>query len=65
MKPGRSKSVRHAEAIVRDRAAETWQLDEVHSALTELNEVRNVPHQTVVKWLRSWGKRPERKAPRA
>jgi hypothetical protein len=42
MKPGRSKSVRHAEAIVRDRAAETWQLDEVHSALTELNEVRNV-----------------------
>jgi predicted transcriptional regulator len=40
-------------------------LDEVHSALTELNEGRNVPHQTVVKWLRSWGKRPERKAPRA
>jgi predicted transcriptional regulator len=44
MKPGRSKSVRDAEAIGGARAAETWQLDEVHSALTELNEGRNVPH---------------------
>ena len=36
MKPGRSKSARDAEAIAGDR--ESWQLDEVHTGLTELNE---------------------------
>ena len=63
MKPGRSKSARDAEAIAGDR--ERWQLDEVHTGLTELNEGRGVLHPAVVKWLRSWGKKPERKAPRA
>ena len=59
MKPVPSKSARDAEAIAGDR--ERWQLDEVHTGLTELNEGRGVPHPAVVKWLRSWGKKPERK----
>ena len=63
MKPVRPKSARDAEAIVGDR--ESWPLDEVHTGLIELNEGRGVLHPAVVKWLRSWGKRPERKAPRA
>ena len=63
MKPVPSKSARGAEAITGDR--DSWQLDEVHRGLTELNEGRGVPHPAVVKWLRSWDRKRERKAPRA
>lgn len=61
----RSKSFLAAEAIAAYVAAETWQLDEIHAALQELEKGRTVAHKDVSKWLRSWGKKRERTAPRA
>jgi RHH-type transcriptional regulator, rel operon repressor / antitoxin RelB len=61
----RSKSFLAAEAIAAYVEAESWQLDEIQAGLKELDEGRSVVHEDVSKWLRSWGKRRERKAPRA
>jgi predicted transcriptional regulator len=61
----RSKDGRGAEAIARDRDAESWRVNEIHAGVAELDEGRSVPHAAVVTWLRSWGLRRERKTPRA
>jgi len=61
----RSKSFLAAEAIAAFVEAESWQLDEIHAGLAELDEGRAVAHTDVAKWLRSWGRKRERKAPRA
>ena len=61
----RSKSFLAAEAITAFVAAETWQLDEMQAGLKELDEGRGVPHKDVATWLRSWGRKRERKAPPA
>jgi predicted transcriptional regulator len=61
----RSKSFLAAEAIAAYVEAESWQLDEIHAGLEELDKGRGVAHEDVSKWLRSWGKKRERKAPRA
>ena len=61
----RSKSFLAAEAIAAFVEAESWQLDEIQAGLGELDEGRALAHQDVSKWLRSWGKKRERKAPRA
>ena len=61
----RSKSFLAAEAIAAYVEAERWQLDEIQAGLDELDAGRVVAHGEVSKWLRSWGKKPERKAPRA
>ena len=45
--------------------AERWQLDEVEAGLHELEKGRAVAHGDVAKWLRTWGKKRERKAPHA
>jgi RHH-type rel operon transcriptional repressor/antitoxin RelB len=60
----RSKSFLAAEAIAAFVEAESWQLDEIQAGLKELDEGRGVAHQDVAKWLRSWGRKRERKAPR-
>ena len=60
----RSKSFLAAEAIAAFVEAESWQLDEIQGGLRELDEGRRVEHQEVSAWLRSWGKKRERKAPR-
>ena len=60
----RSKSFLAAEAIAAFVEAESWQLDEIQTGLKELDEGRGVPHKDVAKWLRSWGRTRERKAPR-
>ena len=60
----RSKSFLAAEAIAAFVEAESWQLDEIQSGLKELDEGRGVPHKEVANWLRSWGRKRERKAPR-
>ena len=60
----RSKSFLAAEAIAAFVEAETWQLDEIQKGITELDEARAVPHRDVAKWLRTWGRKNERKAPR-
>ena len=61
----RSKSFLAAEAIAAYVEAERWQLDEIHAGLQELDKGRVVTHGDVSKWLRSWGKKRERQAPRA
>jgi RHH-type transcriptional regulator, rel operon repressor / antitoxin RelB len=60
----RSKSFLAAEAIAAFVEAESWQLDEIQTGLKELDEGRGVPHKDVAKWLRSWGRKRERKPPR-
>ena len=61
----RSKSFLAAEAIAAFVEAEHWQLDEIQAGVAEVDTGRVVPHKTVETWLRSWGKKPERRAPRA
>jgi RHH-type rel operon transcriptional repressor/antitoxin RelB len=60
----RSKSFLAAEAIVAFVEAESWQLDEIQTGIKELDEGRGVPHKDVANWLRSWGRKRERKTPR-
>ena len=61
----RSKSFLAAEAITAFVEAESWQLDEVQAGIAELDAGRGAPHKEVANWLRSWGQKRERKAPRA
>src|SRR5213593_219853 len=60
----RSKSFLAAEAIAAYIEAERWQLDEIQAGLEELDHGRAAAHKDVAKWLRSWGKKGERKAAR-
>jgi predicted transcriptional regulator len=60
----RSKSFLAAEAIAAFVEAESWQLDEIQTGINELDEGRGVPHKDVANWLRSWGRKRERRAPR-
>jgi RHH-type transcriptional regulator, rel operon repressor / antitoxin RelB len=60
----RSKSFLAAEAIAAFVEAESWQLDEIQAGIKELDEGRGVPHKDVANWLRSWGRKRERKTPR-
>ena len=60
----RSKSFLAAEAIAAYVEAEEWQLREIQTGLEELDAGQGVSHEQVSKWLRSWGKPGETKAPR-
>ena len=60
----RSKSFLAAEAIAAFVEAESWQLDQIQTGVKELDEGRGISHQDVSAWLRSWGGKRERKAPR-
>lgn len=60
----RSKSFLAAEAIAAFVEAESWQLDEIQAGLAELDSGRAVSHREVSAWLRSWGRKRERRAPR-
>ena len=60
----RSKSFLAAEAVAAYVDAEDWQLEEIGEGIKELDSGQTVSHEKVSKWLRSWGKRGEGKAPR-
>ena len=60
----RSKSFLAAEAIAAFVEAESWQLDDIQAGIKELDGGRGVAHKDVANWLRSWGRKRERKAPR-
>lgn len=61
----RSKSFLASEAIAAYVESEEWQLGEIQIALGQLDEgVEVVSHEKVSKWLQSWGKKGESKAPR-
>lgn len=60
----RSKSFLAAEAITAYVESEEWQLGELHAGIAELESGQEVSHKKVSKWLESWGKPGEAKAPR-
>ena len=60
----RSKSVLAAEAIASYVESEEWQLEELRAGLAELDSGKEVSHENVAKWLKSWGKPGEQKVPR-
>ena len=60
----RSKSFLAAEAIAAYLESEEWQLAEIHAGLNELDRDDVIAHERVSQWLRSWGKKSERKPPR-
>lgn len=60
----RSKSFLAAEAITAFVDAEEWQLGEILDGITELDSGQTVSHERVSKWLQTWGKPGETKAPR-
>ena len=60
----RSKSFLAAEAIAAYVEAEEWQLGELQVGISDLDSGQVVSHEKVSKWLRSWGKAGETKAPR-
>jgi predicted transcriptional regulator len=60
----RSKSFLAAEAISAYVESEEWQLGEVQTGIAELDAGREVSHEKVSHWLKSWGKRGETKAPK-
>lgn len=60
----RSKSFLAAEAIAAYLESEEWQIGELQSGIEELDAGQEVSHEKVSKWLKSWGKPGETKAPR-
>lgn len=60
----RSKSFLAAEAITAYLESEEWQLEEIQEGIAEFDTGDGVSHDRVSKWLRSWGKESETKAPR-
>lgn len=60
----RSKSFLAAEAIAAFVESEEWQLGEIQAGIAELDSGQAVSHEKVSKWLKSWGKPGETKAPR-
>jgi RHH-type transcriptional regulator, rel operon repressor / antitoxin RelB len=60
----RSKSFLAAEAIAAYIESEEWQLGEIQAGIAELESGQEVSHEKVSKWLSSWGKSNETKAPR-
>jgi predicted transcriptional regulator len=60
----RSKSSLAAEAISAYVDIESCQIGEIETGLSELDSGQSVSHERVSKWLKSWGKPGEGKAPR-
>ncbi len=60
----RSNSFLAAEAIASYVESEEWQLGELQAGIADLDSGRDVGHEKVSKWLNSWGKGSETKAPR-
>ena len=60
----RSKSFLAAEAIAAYVESEEWQLGELQAGIAELDAGKGVSHERVSKWLKSWGKPGETKAPK-
>jgi RHH-type transcriptional regulator, rel operon repressor / antitoxin RelB len=59
-----SKSHLVAEAIAAYVQAEEWHLGEIQQGLADFDRGHTVSQEKVDKWLRSWGKPAEGKAPR-
>lgn len=58
-----SKSFLAAEAIAYVQNEE-WQLGEIQAGINDVEAGHMVGHEKVSKWLKTWGKRGESKAPK-
>jgi RHH-type rel operon transcriptional repressor/antitoxin RelB len=60
----RSKSFLASEAIAAYVESEEWQFGEIDAGIADLDSGLDVSHEKVSKWLNSWGKPGETKAPK-
>ena len=60
----RSKSFLAAEAITAYLDTDEWQFAEIQAGIGDLDNGKNISHERVSEWLRSWGRPSERKPPR-
>ena len=60
----RSKSFLASEAIAAYVDSEAWQLGEIQAGIADADAGNTVSHERVTKWLQSWGKPGEGKAPK-
>jgi RHH-type transcriptional regulator, rel operon repressor / antitoxin RelB len=62
---GRSRSFLAAEAIDEYLDVNEWQVAGIKRAIVSLQERKGIPHQRVQEWVRSWGTKQERAAPKS
>ena len=43
---------------------QAWQIEQIEKGLAELKVGKKVPHEEVLAWLETWGKKNERKPPK-
>ena len=61
---GRSRSFLAAEAINEYLNLNEWQVEGIKKAVSSLDETGGVPHEEVKAWVKSWGGKRERPAPK-
>ena len=61
---GRSRSFLAAEAIGEFVDVNEWQIDGIKRAMQSLDRGEGIAHEQVREWVRSWGSRKERPAPK-
>ena len=62
---GRSRSFLAAEAIGEFVDVNEWQIAGIKSAMQSLDRGESIPHEQVKQWVKSWGSRKERPAPKS
>ena len=61
---GRSRSFLAAEAIGEFVDVNEWQIAGIKRAMTSMDRGEGIAHEQVKEWVRSWGGRKERPAPK-
>ena len=62
---GRSRSFLAAEAIGEFVDVNEWQIAGIRAAMQSLDHGESIPHEQVKEWVKSWGSRKERPAPKS
>jgi RHH-type rel operon transcriptional repressor/antitoxin RelB len=62
---GRSRSFLAAEAIGEFVDVNEWQIAGIKAAMQSLDRGESIPHEQVKEWVKSWGSRKERPAPKS
>ena len=62
---GRSRSFLAAEAIGEFVDVNEWQIAGIRAAMLSLDRGESIPHEQVKQWVKSWGSRKERPAPKS
>ncbi len=61
---GRSRSFLAAEAINEYLELNEWQVAGIQKAIASLDRGHGLPHDRILKWVRSWDSKKERPVPR-